>query len=54
MYARGKGALRRHKTAKSKGIGMSTRTAKVNRFLYVLIFFFWGGGGGGGGEKVCI
>ena len=45
MYARGMGALRRHKTTKSKGIGMSTRTAIATRFLYVLIFFFWGGGG---------
>ena len=43
MYAKGKGALRRHKTTKSKGIGMRTRTAIANRFLYVLIFF---------GEKV--
>ena len=39
MYARGKGALRRNKTTKSKGIGMSTRTAIATRFLYVLIFF---------------
>ena len=38
MYARGKGALRRHKTTKSKVIGMSTRTAIATRFLYVLIF----------------
>ena len=41
MYARGKGALRQHKTTKSKGIGMSTRTAIATRFLYVLIFFFF-------------
>ena len=27
------------KLHKSKGIGMSTRTAIANRFLYVLIFF---------------
>ena len=33
MYARGKGALRRHKTTKSKGIGMSTRTVIATRFL---------------------
>ena len=39
MYARGKGALRRNKTTKSKGIGMSTRIAIATRFLYVLIFF---------------
>ena len=39
MYARGKGALRRHKTTKSKGIGMSIRTAIATRFLYVLIVF---------------
>ena len=31
-------ALRRHKTTKSKGIGMSTRTVIATRFLYVLIF----------------
>ena len=30
--------IRRHKTTKSKGIGMSTRTAIETRFLYVLIF----------------
>ena len=41
MYASGKGALRRHKTTKSKGIGMSTctRTAIATRFLYVFIVF---------------
>ena len=39
MYARGNGALRRHKTTKSKGIGMSTRTAIATRFLYVFIVF---------------
>ena len=32
------GALRRHKTKKSNGIGISTRTAIATRFLYVLIF----------------
>ena len=39
MYARGKGALRQHKTTESKGIGMSTRTAIATIFLHVLIFF---------------
>ena len=33
-----RGALRRHKTTKSNGIEMSTRTAIATRFLYVLIF----------------
>ena len=48
MYARGKGALRRHKTTKSKGIGLSTRTAIATRFLCldffsekVWIWFCW-------------
>ena len=35
-----RGALRRHKTKKSNGIEISTRTAIATRFLYVLIFFF--------------
>ena len=34
-----RGALRRHKTKNSNGIGISIRTAIATRFLYVLIFF---------------
>ena len=34
-----RGALHRHKTKKSNGIEISTRTAIATRFLYVLIFF---------------
>ena len=34
-----RGALRRHKTNKSNGIGISPRTAIATRFLYVLILF---------------
>ena len=33
-----RGALRRQKTKKSNGIGISTFTAIATRFLYVLIF----------------
>ena len=34
-----RGALRRHKTKKSNGIGISPRTAIATRFLYVFILF---------------